>query len=88
MKQTDVDQILTAEVGLKATRGEECLHWQWGRVRAGWRTRPPKYVHRLGWVRMTIPLFRMLPRQVLPASWEGEEGGGKPPECLSPHFSL
>lgn len=29
----------------------------------------------------TIPSFKMLPRQVLPASWEGE---GKPPECLPP----
>lgn len=74
-------QMLTAGVGLEAVGGA-CLHWLWGRGRGlMWRPwiPPPPCVHErahtliLGWVGRTIPPFKMLPRQVLPASWE-EEG--------------
>ena len=60
----------------RGSGGSVCI-WLWGRGR-GWcgGHGPPMcmytHTHTLGWVWRTIPPFKMLPRQVLPASWEGK----------------
>ena len=80
MRETDVGQMLTAGVSLEAVGGVSAFGCGGGAEAGVEDTDPPRvcthththtHTHTLGWVWRTIPPFKMLPRQVLPASWKG-----------------